>query len=96
MQVEVQGVALCTLLLTCVSAIGPAASLIAEGGGGDECTPSTLKGTPSKSLTCRCSGADKMLDFMKTFVSLCSEAKVGTTHMNRMSQPLFVAFAFFS
>ncbi len=52
-----------------VSAIGPAATTIAEGGGGDECVPSTSKGTPSKLLVCKQSGADKMLDFMKTFVS---------------------------
>ncbi len=53
----------------CVAAIGPAATTITEGGGGDECVPSTSKGTPSKSLVCKRSGADKMLDFMKTFVS---------------------------
>ncbi len=53
-----------------VAAIGSAAAELAEGGGGDECMPSTSKGTPSKSMTCRKTGADKMLNFMKTFVSI--------------------------
>ncbi len=48
------------------AAIGPAAVAIAEGaGGGDE--PSTLKGPTT--MACKRSGADKMIDFMKMFVS---------------------------
>ncbi len=65
---------LCVITRTCftstfVAAIGPTASALAEGtGGGDELEPSASKA--SSSLACRRSGADKMIDFMRTLVSI--------------------------
>ncbi len=57
------------------TAIGPEAGTIAEGGGGDEAVPSTSKSTPVKAMSCKRTGADKMLDFMKTFVSVRHESR---------------------
>ena len=62
-----------------IAAIGPVAAAIAEGaGGGDEPVPSSSKS--ASGMACKRSAADKMLDFMRTFVSFAEFKEQLHTH----------------